>query len=73
MCKFLLTNASFRKSQYLVLSCETMNYIKSNNLNLKIKRFTPSGCYDKGVGKFEFVAKTQFLLQFKLCVNLTDR
>ena len=40
---------------------QTMNYVRSNNLSLKYQRFTPSGCKDTGIGKFEFVAKTQFL------------
>ena len=28
---------------------------------MKYQRLTPSGCKDKGVKKYEFVAKTQFL------------
>ena len=38
-----------------------MNYIRLNNLSLKYQRFTPSGCRDIDIRKFEFVAKTQFL------------
>ena len=38
-----------------------MNYVKSNNLSLKYQRVTPSGRRDKGIRKFEFVAKTQIL------------
>jgi len=30
-------------------------------LSLKYQRFTPSGCKDKEIRNFEFVAKTQFL------------
>ena len=37
-----------------------MNSVCSNNLSCKYKRFTLSGCKD-GIGKFEFVAKTQFV------------
>ena len=35
--------------------------IRSNNLSLKYQRFTPSGCIDIGLRKFDFVVKTQFL------------
>ena len=40
---------------------QTFNSVKSKNLSLKSQRFTPSGCKDKGIRKFEFMAKTQFL------------
>ena len=40
-----------------------MNSFRSNNLSLKYKRFTPSDCNDIGTRKFNFVAKTQFLLK----------
>ena len=45
-----------------------MNYVKSNNPSLKYQRVTPSGRRYKGIRKFEFVAKTQFLYwkQFKV-------
>ena len=35
--------------------------MRSNNLSLKYRRFTPSGCEDKVKRKFELVAKTKFL------------
>ena len=38
-----------------------MNSVRSNNLNLKFQRFTPSGCEDELIRKFEFEAKTGFL------------
>jgi len=38
-----------------------MNYVISNNISLKNQRFTPSGCKDTEIQKFEFVAKTQLL------------
>ena len=38
-----------------------MNFVRSNKLNSKYKRFTISDCKDKGIRKFEFVTKTQFL------------
>ena len=41
-----------------------MNYVRPNNLSLKYERFTaftPSGCTDMGIQKFEFVEKTEFL------------
>ena len=38
-----------------------MNVFRQNNLSLKHQRFTPSGCQDIGIQKFEFVAKTQLL------------
>ena len=40
-----------------------MNSVGSNNLSLKCQRFTPTGCKDIGIKKFEFVAETQFLLE----------
>ena len=45
-----------------------MNYVKSNNPSLKYQRVAPSGRRYKGIRKFEFVAKTQFLYwkQFKV-------
>ena len=39
-----------------------MNCIISINLSLKYQKFTPSGCKEMGIQKFEVVAKTQFLL-----------
>jgi len=38
-----------------------MNFVRSNNFNLKYQRFTSSGCKDIGIRKFEFVAWNQFL------------
>ena len=40
---------------------KTMNSVRSNSLSLKYQGFSPSGCQDIGIRKFEFVAKTQFL------------
>jgi len=40
---------------------QTMNSVKSNSLNLKYRRFAPSGCKDIEIRKLGFVAKTQFL------------
>ena len=42
-----------------------MNSVRSNNVSLKYQRPTLSGCKDIGIGKFEFVAKTQFLFGSK--------
>ena len=42
-----------------------MNVFRQNNLSLKYQRFKPSGCYDNGIRKFEFVAKTQFLSRIR--------
>ena len=39
---------------------------RSNNLNLKYQRFTPSGCKDIGIRKFEFLAQTQFPLRYSV-------
>jgi len=36
---------------------QTMNSVRSNSLSLKYQRFTSSGCKDKGIRKFEFVAE----------------
>ena len=41
-----------------------MNSGKSNRSSFKYQRFTPSGCKDIGIRKFEFVSKTQFLYNF---------
>ena len=38
-----------------------MNTDRSNIISLKYQRFTPAGCKEIGIRKFEFVAKTQFL------------
>ena len=35
-----------------------MNSVRSNDLNLKYQRITPTGCKDTGIEKFEFEAKT---------------
>ena len=40
---------------------QTMNSVRSNYLSLKYQSYTPSGCKDIGIRKFESVAKTQFL------------
>ena len=39
-----------------------MNSVRSNSLSLKYQGFSPPGCQEIGIIKFEFVAKTQFLL-----------
>ena len=39
-----------------------MNYVGSNSLSLEYQGFPPSDSQDIGIRKFEFVAKTQFLL-----------
>ena len=39
-----------------------MNSVRSKNLSLKYQSFSPSSCKDIGIRKFEFVTKTQFLL-----------
>ena len=45
---------------------QTMNSVETNNPSLKYLRFTLLSCKDIGIGKFEFVAKTQFLLNDKI-------
>ena len=40
---------------------QAMNYGKSLNLSFEYQRFAPSGCKDKGMKKFEFVAKYQLI------------
>ena len=47
------------------LICKFMNSVWSNTL--KYQRFTPSGCKDKWIRIFEFVARTQFLLIIFTC------
>ena len=44
---------------------QTMNSVRSSILILKYHQFTPSGCKDIGIRKFEFMTKTQFLLLSK--------
>ena len=41
---------------------QTINSARADSLSLKYLRCTPSGSIDIGIGKFEFVAKSQFLL-----------
>jgi len=38
---------------------------------LKYQRFTPSGCKDIGIRKFEFVAKNPFLCSLRKDINKT--
>ena len=45
-----------------------MDLVKSKGLSLKYKRFTPPGCKDIKIGKFELVAKTQFLCPEGPCI-----
>ena len=40
---------------------QTMNYVRTDILSLKYQRFVLSGYKDKGIRKFEFVAKTQII------------
>jgi len=41
-----------------------MNSVSSNNKSFKYQSFELSSCKVIGIGKFEFVAKTQFLCQY---------
>ena len=41
---------------------QSINSVGSNNLSFKYKRFTPLGCKDIDIRKFEFEAKIQFFL-----------
>ena len=50
---------------------QIMNSVKSNNLSLKYKRLTLSDSKDKGVRKFQFVAKTQFLFNKKVTIDFS--
>ena len=55
------------KSLYLwnqMLKFQTIIFVRSNILSLKYQRFLTSGFKDIGVWIFEFVAKTQFLLNY---------
>ena len=62
---------SFKKSYpYILATCrpwifKNINSVRSNNLSLKYKRFTTSGCKDIGIRTFQFVAKTQFLREIQ--------
>ena len=54
-----------RKMCLALYTCNPMlythHYHRSNYLSLEYQKFTPSGCKNLGIGKFELVAKTQFL------------
>ena len=43
---------------------QTLNYVRSSSQSLKYRRFKLLDCKDKGIRKFEFVAKTQFLYHY---------
>ena len=45
---------------------QNMNSVRTNNPSLKYLRFRLLGCKDIGIGKFEFVAKYQFLYSLKI-------
>ena len=47
---------------------QTLNSVRSNSLSLKYQRFPPLDCQNIGIGKFEFVAKTQFLY-YEVSIN----
>ena len=49
------------RSRSRPLIFQNINFVGSNSLNLKYQSFTLFGCQGKGIRKFEFVAKTQFL------------
>jgi len=38
-----------------------MIFVRSNSQSLKYQSFTPYGCEDIRIGKFEFAARAQFL------------
>ena len=42
---------------------QTMNSVGSNNLSLNYQWFSPSGCKDKGIRKFDFMAKLNSFFQ----------
>ena len=41
---------------------QTMNSAGSNGQSLQYQRFTPPGCKDKGMRKFDFIGKNSQLL-----------
>ena len=45
---------------------QTMNYVRLSNPSLKYQRFTPTGCRDIGIRKFDFVAKNSVPLKTNL-------
>ena len=51
---------------------QTMNSVRTNNPSLKHLRFTLLVCKGIGIGKFEFVAKTQFLFNKVLFGFITN-
>ena len=46
------------------LTCQTMTFVRSNNISLKYQRLAKLGSKVIGMRKSEFVAKTQFLCAF---------
>ena len=53
-----------RRNEFLNKFFHTTNSIRSNNLSLKYPRFTPLGCNDIGIRKFEKVANSIQLSTF---------
>ena len=49
-----------------------MKYVRLNDPSMKYQRFTPNGCRDIGIRKFEFVAKTPLHNIVKLLVRRCD-
>jgi len=49
------------KNHLNIIGGKMLSNARANNSSLKYQKNTPSGCKDKGISKFEFVAKTQFL------------
>ena len=64
LLKFPLFILATRYSRPLIF--QIMNYVRSSRLIAKHIRFTPLGYKDKGIRKFEFVAKTQLLCWVKM-------
>ena len=46
-----------------------MNSVRSTSQSLNYQKFTPSGCKDIGLTKYEFVEKTQFFLFKSVSIN----
>ena len=63
---FFATNSEFLIPLYLQPNIVDLSYFNlsimlAKKFNLKFQRFLRSGCKDIAIGRFEFVAKTQFL------------
>ena len=54
------------KQHFKSIGIESLNSVRLINQSLKNQKYTPSGCEDIGIRKFEFVAKSHFLCDINM-------